>query len=91
MALKQTDTEFFRPLWRRVLVTLIVAGWFAWECIGGFAFSIPGFITVEQHTPDQLWMLITGAALAYCVWNLFLRFPQDPPGTTGGGTPPAAS
>ena len=67
-------------MWRRVLITAFVAAWCGYEYM------------ISQ---DQLWMFITTAALLYCVWNFFLRFPpapQDgPPGTTGGGTPPAAS
>lgn len=76
--MKQADVDFFRPMWRRVLATAIVAAWCAYE-------------TFFSH--DQLWMAVTGAALVYCVWNFFLRYPKDtdPPGTTGGGTPPAAS
>jgi hypothetical protein len=79
MALKQADVDFFRPLWRRVLATAIVVAWFAYE-------------TLFSH--DQLWIAVTGVAVGYCVWNFFLRYPkdkQDPPGTTGDGTPPAAS
>ena len=72
------DADFFRPLWRRVLVTGVVTAWFCYE----------SFIS-----KDQLWITITAVALAYCVWNFFLRFPKErgPPGSTGGGTPPAAS
>lgn len=66
MALKQSDADFFRPLWRRILVTLVVAGWCAYE-------------TLFSH--DGLWIAITSVALVYCVWNFFLRFPQDPPAT----------
>ena len=80
MALNQRDTDFFRPMWRRIAVTAVVAAWFGYETL---------------FSKDQLWITITAAGLAYCVWNFFLRYPQDPPvappGTTGGGTPPAAS
>ncbi len=80
MALKQSDADFFRPMWRRVLVTAIVVAWCGYE------------VLVSR---DQLWITITGIAIVYCVWNFFLRYPQDPPadppGSTGGGTPPAAS
>ena len=78
--MNERDTNFFRPLWIRVLVTGIVAVWFVLEA-------------VLSH--DQLWMGITAVGVVYCVWNFFLRFPKDqpaaPPGSTGGGTPPAAS
>jgi hypothetical protein len=86
MAQKQADVDFFRPLWRRVLVTAFCACWFAWEAFGGIAFAIPGWFALEQHAPDQLWMIISGAALAYCVWNFILHFPQEPPAGNDGGT-----
>ena len=57
----------------------LVAAWFAYETF---------------FTKDQLWITITAVGVVYCVWNFFLRYPQDPPvtppGTTGGGTGPAA-
>ncbi len=59
--MKDSELDWFRPLWRRVAVTVFVAGWFLWE-------------TLWNH--DQMWMLITGAALVYAVWNLFIRFEQ---------------
>lgn len=75
--LKDSEIEWFRPLWLRVLVTTLVAAWFAWETL------------VNQ---DQLWMLITGAALAYAVWNLFIKYPKGdadkPP--EGGDDKPGA-
>ena len=75
LAINQRDADFFRPLWRRVLVLGVVVAWFGYETL---------------FSKDPLWITITGAALAYCVWNLFLRFPKDPPGSTGSGTPSAA-
>jgi 4-hydroxybenzoate polyprenyltransferase len=56
---KDTELEWFRPLWLRLLVTGLVAIWFGWELF---------------FTQDQLWMIITGAALAYAVWNLFIKY-----------------
>jgi hypothetical protein len=76
MALKQSDTDFFRPLWRRVLVTVFVVGWFGYELLG---------------SRDPLWIAVTGAAVAYCLWNFFIRFPQDPPTGPAPGRPPADS
>ena len=82
MAMNQKDADFFRPLWRRVAVTGVVAAWFCYET----------FLAVPR---DTLWVAVTSVGLVYCVWNFFLRFPQDPPatppGSTGGGTPTAAA
>jgi predicted PurR-regulated permease PerM len=66
--LRQTETDWFRPLWRRVAVTAFIVVWFAWEAL---------------YAQDQFWMLITGAALAYAVWNFFIKFDQR--GGKGGG------
>ncbi len=80
MALNSKDADFFRPLWRRVAVTGVIVVWWAYETF---------------FTHEGLWIAVTSVGIVYCVWNLFLRYPQDrpetPPGTTGGGTPTAAS
>ncbi len=62
--MNQRDTQFFRPLWIRVLVTAVVAVWCALEFVLGH---------------DQLWIGITVIGVIYCVWNFFLRFPKDGP------------
>ena len=59
--LSERDTSFFRPLWIRVLVTAICAGWFGLEVL---------------YSHDQLWMGLTGIATVYCVWNFFIKFPR---------------
>lgn len=60
--MKGSDVNWFRPLWRRVLVTVLVAGWCLWEVL------VSG---------DQLWMLLTGALLAYAIYNFFYAFPKE--------------
>ena len=70
--MKDSEIEWFRPLWLRVLVTVLVSAWFAWETF---------------WNRDQLWMIITGAALAYAVWNLFIAYKPPPKKISG----PAAS
>jgi hypothetical protein len=75
MAMNARDADFFRPLWRRVLITAFVVAWFGYEV----AFS---------H--DSLWIAITAVALGYCVWNFFLRFPDEPPAPPPAAPPPAA-
>lgn len=62
--MKESEREWFRPLWLRLLVTGFVAAWFAWEVF---------------FTQDQFWMLITAAALAYAVWNLIIRYKEPAP------------
>jgi hypothetical protein len=64
MAINQKDADFFRPLWRRVAVTAVVAAWCAYETF---------------FSQEQMWIAITSVALIYCVWNFFLRFPKDEP------------
>jgi hypothetical protein len=59
--MKDEELKWFRPLWLRLLVTGLVAVWFGWEAL---------------FTRDPMWMLITGAALAYAVWNLFIKFDE---------------
>jgi hypothetical protein len=65
---KDSELEWFRPLWLRLLVTGLCVAWFAWEAL---------------VNKDQLWMLITGAAVAYAVWNLFIAY-KDPAKKNGG-------
>jgi hypothetical protein len=73
--MNERDVKFFRPLWLRVLMTAIVAVWFAVETIFGH---------------DGMWMTITGIGVVYCVWNFFLRFPKDVPAAAppDAGQPP---
>lgn len=73
--MKDTELEWFRPLWLRLLVTGLVAIWFGWELF---------------FTHDQLWMIITGAALAYAVWNLFIKYPREAGKADGGNGKPEA-
>jgi hypothetical protein len=56
---KDSEIEWFRPLWLRVVITVAIALWCAYEV----------FIS-----RDGLWIAITCAALAYAVWNLFIRY-----------------
>ena len=78
MAMNTKDADFFRPMWRRVAVTGVVAAWCAYE---------------NFFSHDQMWIVITSVALVYCVWNFFLRFPKEPQGGSGstGGAPPSAA
>ena len=74
--MNEKDTNWFRPLWIRIAVTAVCVGWFAWEVL---------------YTHDQLFMALAAAAIGYCVWNLFLKFPKTPnttPTSTPDQTPP---
>ncbi len=77
--MKDSEIEWFRPLWLRVLITAAITVWCAYEV----------FIS---H--DGMWIAITLAALAYAVWNLFIRFDaraaeKDKATGSGNGKPEA--
>jgi hypothetical protein len=61
--MKDRDIAFFRPLWRRVVVTVVCVVWAIAELIGR----------------DGLWIAITLGLTAYAVWTLFITFPKDAP------------
>lgn len=65
--MKQNDVNWFRPLWRRVLVTAVVVVWCVWEWV---------------WNQDQFWGVLTAALLAYAVYSFFISFPKDD-GDTG--------
>jgi hypothetical protein len=60
MALQDNDLKWFRPLWRRVGLAILLAIWLGWELL---------------FTRDMFWALLVGAALAYVGWNFFYSFP----------------
>ena len=70
--MNERDTKFFRPLWLRLLLTAICVVWFVLEAV---------------FSHDPLWMTITGGAIAYCVWNFFLRFPKAAPAVAAPDAP----
>ena len=76
MALKSNDANWFRPLWRRVSVTVFLAAWLAWELL---------------WSKDQFWAFLVGAALLYSLYNFFYAFPKEEPqnGDTTEPAPPA--
>ncbi len=70
--MKESETEWFRPLWRRLAVIAVIVGWVLLEWL------------VWQ---DELFRWVTLGALAYGLWTLFINFdkgPKTPPTTPGG-------
>lgn len=72
----QHDRDWFRPLWRRLLVTGFIAVWCLWEWF---------------WNKDQFWSLLTAAMLAYAVWSFFIAFDRRGGGGGGSGDPPPDS
>jgi hypothetical protein len=58
---RQSEIEFFRPLWRRVAVTAFCGIWCA----------------LEWYWNEPFWGMVTGAAFAFCLFSFFLTFPKD--------------
>lgn len=50
---------WFQPLYRRVIVLLVIAGWSVWE----WAFN-----------KDPIWGVVTLAMLTYAIWTFFITF-----------------
>jgi hypothetical protein len=57
----------FRPLWVRILVTVFVAGWAAWEWL---------------YSKDQFWGILTLGMLGWAVYTFFIA-PDKKPGDGG--------
>jgi hypothetical protein len=49
-------------LWRRIVITAVVALWLAFEIYNGSGF----------------WMVIAAAMLCYALWIFFLSWPKTP-------------
>lgn len=73
--MKQNDLDFFRPLWRRVAVTVFVAIWTGLEWL---------------VWRDELFRWMTLAALAYAVWTFFITFDKNSKTPGDGDAKPEA-
>ena len=62
MNLIDPNHPFYRPLWRRAVVTAVTGLWFAAEAL-------------LAH--DPFWAVLTGALFAYTGWVLLVRFPDQ--------------
>ena len=71
--MKANEVSWFRPLWRRVAVTVFLAIWCAWELL---------------WTQDQFWAFLVGAALIYSLYNFFYAFPKEEPDDGSQSQPP---
>ncbi len=57
---------WFKPLWRRVLVTAVCVFW----------------TVLELYTGDPFWAMLFGALAAYSIWSFFFAFnPREPEDT----------
>jgi hypothetical protein len=65
--MQDRDYEFFRPLWRRIALALLLVAWTAWEWSNG----------------ESLWGTIVGGAAAYVIWAYLIAFPASGPGEDG--------
>jgi hypothetical protein len=61
-ARNQADIEFFRPLWRRLVLIAVVLAWFGYESI---------------FVGEQLWMMISGGMAAYAIWTYLYRWEKE--------------
>lgn len=67
---QQNNLEWFRPLWRRVIVVGFCAAWTLFEWF---------------YSRDQFWGFLTLAVLAYAVWTFLIDFDRrvgPPPDAT---------
>lgn len=59
---------FYKPLWRRIVLVAVVAGWAFFETV---------------IARDATWTVISAGLLAYAVWTFLIRWPKDDePGKT---------
>ena len=59
--LTESDRAFFRPKWRRVVVTLLCVAW----------------SVVEWVSNEPIWSTIAVGITLYCLWNFFYKFEDD--------------
>lgn len=54
--------DWFKPLWRRVVLVALIAGWTGWEWL---------------WNKDTFWGVMTLGLLAYSVWTFFISFDKN--------------
>lgn len=73
VALKGNDVNWFRPLWRRVAVTAVLAIWLVMEL---FVWK------------DGLFQVLVAAFLVYALYSFFYAFPKEDPANEQLQPPP---
>jgi len=64
VAFKEQQHPFYKPLWRRVVIVLVIAAWLAFEV---------------SSSQSGLWTALAAGALAYAVYVFFVTWPKDGP------------
>ncbi len=60
------DHPFYKPLWRRIAIVVVVALWLAFELF---------------YAQNQLWIMLALGMLAYAVYVFFWTWPKTPKDT----------
>lgn len=69
--MKDHEHPFFRPLWRRIAVVALCAGWSIFEYTSG----------------QQMWGMIAAGFTAYAVWQFFYLYKPAEPAAPEGEAP----
>ena len=70
MAEQKPVPTWMRPLWVRLAFVIAPAAWACFEAVYG----------------EQFWALLFGAAAAWGLWTLVIKFEEGGGGAAGGGT-----
>jgi hypothetical protein len=69
MPSKEQQHPFYRPLWRRIAIVVVIVLWIGFEFWQGGA---------------SIWVMIGAGMLVYAVYTFFLTWPRDAPEGDGG-------
>ena len=62
MKIIDENHPFYKPLWRRVVLVGVLAGWTAFEVF---------------YTQQPLWIMVAGALFAYTTWIFLISWPKN--------------
>lgn len=62
MKIADQQHPFYKPLWRRIAIVVVVALWLAFELWMG---------------STGIWLAMAGGMLAYAIWVFLISFPKD--------------